>query len=144
MSFVDHIRHIWDGTDESEDDYYDAYEDEEFQEAFSNADKGERDNKVVSIHATAQLQVVIVKPVNFNEVGEIADHLINKRTVVLNLEQTSKDVARRVVDFLSGAAYAHNGQLKRIAANTYIITPFNVGLSGADVLGELENNGVFF
>ena len=76
--------------------------------------------------------------------ADIADHLAEKRTVVLNLEQAGKDITRRIVDFLCGAAYAHNGQLKRIANNTYIITPLNVGLVGADVLGELENNGVFF
>jgi len=104
----------------------------------------ERDNKVVSIHTTAQLQVVIVKPVRFDEAADIADHLVEKRTVVLNLEQTSKEISRRIIDFLSGAAYAHNGRIKPVANNTYIITPFNVGLIGTDVLGELENNGVFF
>ncbi len=105
----------------------------------------DRNNKVVSIHTTAQLQVVLVKPTKFDiDVRNIADHLMEKRTVVLNLEQVSKEMTRRFVDFLSGAAYANNGQIKKIANNTYIITPFNVGLLGTDVLDELENNGVFF
>ncbi len=128
---------------EEELDYYDD-EDEAEDYREERAKVVDRDNKVVSIHTTAQLQVVIVRPVKFEEVASIADHLIEKRTVVLNMEQTERSVSRRVVDFLSGAAYAHNGKLKRIANNTYIITPFNVGLVGADVLGELENNGVFF
>ncbi|MBQ3889554.1 MAG: cell division protein SepF, partial [Clostridia bacterium] len=64
-------------------------------------------------------------------------------TVVLNLEKTPKDVARRLVDFLSGVAYANNGQLKKVANNTFIITPYNVDVSG-DLLDELENTGVFF
>jgi len=155
MGLFDRIRDYFNGpADEEDEDFYEAYEEDFYENArdrdeYAGSRAAERvvinrDNKVVSISATAKLQVVIVKPSRFEEVAEIADHLIEKRTVVLNLEQTGKDISRRIVDFLSGAAYAHNGQLKRIANNTYIITPFNVGLIGADVLGELENNGVFF
>lgn len=100
-------------------------------------------NKVVNIHTTAQLQVVLVKPERFDDASSVADHLISKRTVVLNLENTNKDVSRRLVDFLSGVAYANNGQIKRIAMNTFIITPYNVDFMG-DLIDELENNGVFF
>ena len=85
-------------------------------------------NKVVNINSTMQLQVVLVKP---------------KRTVVLNLESTNKEVSRRLVDFLSGVAYANNGQIKRVANSTFIITPYNVDIMG-DLLDELESNGVFF
>ena len=61
-----------------------------------------RSNKVVNIHTTTQLQVVLVKPERFENASEIADHLREKRTVVLNLESTNKDIARRLLDFLSG------------------------------------------
>ncbi|MBQ7460086.1 MAG: cell division protein SepF [Oscillospiraceae bacterium] len=107
----------------------------------SAADK--RDNKVVNIHATTQLQVVLVKPERFENAAEIADHLREKRTVVLNLEQTNKDIARRLIDFLSGVAYAQDGKIKKVAVNTYLITPYNVDLMG-DLLDELENNGLYF
>jgi len=100
-------------------------------------------NKVVNIHATAQLQVVLVKPERFETAAEIADHLRERRTVVLNLEQTNKDVARRLVDFLSGVAYAQDGKIKKVAVNTYLITPYNVDLLG-DLIDELENNGLYF
>ena len=83
----------------------------------------ERHNKVVNIHATAALKVVLVKPERFENASEIADHLREKRTVVMNLESTNKDVARRLIDFLSGVAYAGDGKIKKVAANTYIITP---------------------
>ena len=63
-----------------------------------------RNNKVVNIHATAQLQVVLVKPEQYENAREIADHLREKRTVVLNLESTNKDTARRLLDFISGVA----------------------------------------
>ena len=100
-------------------------------------------NKVVNIHATAQLQVVLVKPERFDDASTIADHLNSKRTVVLNLESSNKDVARRILDFLSGVAYANDGQIKKVANCTYIITPYNVGFMG-ELLDELENNGVYF
>ncbi|MEG2813344.1 MAG: cell division protein SepF [Oscillospiraceae bacterium] len=103
----------------------------------------EKENKVVNIHATTQLQVILVKPEQFEEVSAIADHLNSKRTVVLNLESTTKELSRRLIDFLSGVAYANNGQVKRVANSTFIITPYNVDIKG-DLLDELENNGVYF
>ena len=107
------------------------------------AETGKRGNKVVNIHATAQLQVVLVKPERFDDASAVADHLNAKRTVVLNLESANKDVARRILDFLSGVAYANDGQIKKVANCTFIITPYNVGLMG-DLLDELENNGLYF
>ena len=102
-----------------------------------------RGNKVVNIHATTQLQVVLVKPERYEDASSVADHLNEKRTVVLNLEQTKPDISRRILDFLCGVAYANNGQVKKVAASTYIITPFNVGVMG-DLLDELENSGMIF
>ncbi|MBC8610291.1 Cell division protein SepF [uncultured Ruminococcus sp.] len=134
-------------------------EDEEFEDEMdilnSSAPESKKDydyeemtvstkkNKVVNIHATTQLQVVLVKPEHFEDASGIADHLNNKRTVVLNLESASKELARRLVDFLSGVAYANNGQIKRVANSTFIITPYNVDIMG-DLLDELENSGVYF
>ncbi len=100
-------------------------------------------NKVVNIHATAQLQVVLVKPERYDDSSAIADHLNAKRTVVLNLESASKEVSRRILDFLSGVAYANEGQIKKVANCTYIIIPYNVGIMG-DLIDELENNGLYF
>ncbi len=100
-------------------------------------------SRVVDIRTTAMLQVVLVKPDKFEDARAIADHLNEKRTVVLNLEAASKDVARRLIDLLNGVAYANGGQLKKVSTNTYIITPYNVNVSG-DLLDELESTGVFF
>ncbi len=100
-------------------------------------------DKVVNIHATTQLAVVLVKPERFENAAEIADHLREKRTVVLNLESTNKDIARRLIDFLSGVAYAQEGKIKKVAVSTYIITPYNVDIMG-DLIDELENNGLYF
>lgn len=108
-----------------------------------SADTAPRKNKVVNINATTQLAVVLVKPERFENAAEIADHLKDKRTVVLNLEDTNKDIARRLVDFLSGVAYANEGKIKKVANSTYIITPYNVDILG-DLIDELENNGLYF
>ena len=117
---------------------------EDSTEAFSaSTDTTKRNNKVVNIHATAQLQVVLVKPERFDDASTVADHLNAKRTVVLNLESANKDVARRILDFLSGVAYANDGQIKKVANCTFIITPYNVDILG-DLIDELENNGLYF
>ena len=106
-------------------------------------DEERRSNKVVNIRAATQLQVVLVKPDKFEDASAIADHLREKRTVVLNLESTNKEIARRLLDFLSGVAYANEGKIKKVAISTYIITPYNVDILG-DLIDELENNGLYF
>ena len=90
-----------------------------------------------------QQQVVLVKPERFEEAAEIADHLRNKHTVVLNLEAADKVTARRLVDFLSGAAYVQEGNLKRVSSDTFLITPDSVGLTGG-LADEIENSGFTF
>ena len=130
-----------------EDDDYDTEFDEmsrrEAQAEERRASSDDRRGKVVNIHATTQLKVVLVKPERFENASEIADHLKEKRTVVVNLESTNKEIARRLIDFLSGVAYAGEGKIKKVAANTYIITPYSVDIMG-DLIDELENSGVYF
>jgi cell division inhibitor SepF len=110
---------------------------------YNQDDNDRRSNKVVNIRAATQLQVVLVKPERFEDASPIADHLREKRTVVLNLESTNKEIARRLLDFLSGVAYANEGKIKKVAVSTYIITPYNVDILG-DLIDELENNGLYF
>lgn len=145
MSILDEIKkltHPYEDEDDDAAEFEDeAQERDMFEERRSRYD--DRRNKVVNIHATTQLKVVLVKPERFENASEIADQLKDKRTVVLNLESTNKDVARRLIDFLSGVAYAGEGKIKKVAANTYIITPYHVDIEG-DLIDELENNGLYF
>lgn len=99
--------------------------------------------KIQTLHTTTQLQVVLMKPDRFESAVEVADHLRDRHTVVLNLESANKDVSRRLIDFLSGVAYALEGKVKKVANSTYIITPYNVNILG-DLLDELESSGVYF
>ena len=160
MRIFDEMKKIFNPY-EDEDDYEEGFDDQDVSPFVDDRDRrsdrdrdrdrdrrntsafDERRNKVVNIAATTQLKVVLVKPERFEMASEIADHLKEKRTVVINLESTHKDIARRLIDFLSGVAYASEGRIKKIAANTYIITPYHVEMVG-DLLDELENNGLYF
>ena len=156
MGLMDELKKIIHPYDDEDYDYEDDFEEpakesrslfddrkeERREERRGDRRSEDRHNKVVNIHATTQLKVVLVKPERFENASEIADHLKEKRTVVLNLESTNKDVARRLIDFLSGVAYAGEGKIKKVAANTYIITPYSVDIMG-DLIDELENNGLY-
>ena len=157
MGFIDELKRLARPYEDEEMDDFDDFEsvrgnavrekarDRDATNALfdQNSSAERRSNKVVNIHTTTQLQVVLVKPDRFEQASEIADHLREKRTVVLNLESTQKDVSRRLLDFLSGVAYAHEGKIKKVAISTYIITPYNVDILG-DLINDLENNGLYF
>ncbi|MBO5290004.1 MAG: cell division protein SepF [Clostridia bacterium] len=163
MSFMDYWKKFTNTNDEEdyEENQFEAQEENFDNRSFSNVssyEDYERESprtaqrarrttndpsRVVDVRTTAMLQVVLVKPDKFEDARGIADHLNEKRTVVLNLEAASRDVSRRLIDLLNGVAYANGGQLKKVSTNTYIITPYNVNVSG-DLLDELESTGVFF
>ncbi|MBR1496333.1 MAG: cell division protein SepF [Oscillospiraceae bacterium] len=104
----------------------------------------QKEGRLVSLGSgNSQSQVVLITPDRFETAAEVADHLRSSRAVLLNMESTPKDVARRLVDFLSGVTYAIDGNIRKIASNTYILTPQNVNLVG-DQLDELENSGIYF
>lgn len=161
--FVDKFKRMWDAPDDEYEYSEYGYSEEEEEEAparessrrssssrFDDFDdappvRSSRRNNVVNISATAKLQVALFKPERFGEeTRNIADELIKTHTVVLNLENTNKDMARRIIDFLSGVAYANRGKIKKVATSTFIIIPNNVDLTGDDLLDELEHSGVYF
>lgn len=166
MGLMDEIRKLTHPYSDQEDDYddyddedEDGYEDDEpaavperpaprrsfgrSSAAPEPAPAARGAGRVVNLNSNAQLQVVLVKPDRFDQVSDIADHLRDKKAVVLNLESTNKDVARRLVDFLSGCAYALDGKIKKVAISTYLITPYNVNVTG-DLVEELETSGMYF
>ena len=82
-------------------------------------------------------EFVLVKPDKRDDLLSIADHLMKRKTVILNLEMVSKDT-RRFVDFLSGVAYALNGQVKKVASNTFLVIPGGVEITG-DIFDDIES-----
>ena len=117
--------------DYDKDEYYpDPLEGEEVPPTRQSAQTQGMD---ISGTDSTSLELKVVRPENYASVTEIADHLLAHRTVVLNLEATNKEVAKRLIDFLAGVAYSIDGQLKNVANNTYIITPCNVDVADSKV-----------
>ena len=136
-NIIDKVTSFLNGTDD-EPETEEYFEKEQAEEADYAVKKG----KVVNINTTTQLKVVVVTPESFDEAKDIAEHLKQKKPVVINLEGVEKDIARRIVDFLSGAVYSLDGNIQKISTGIFLIAPYNVGIMG-DFKDELRNKGVF-
>ena len=155
MGFMDRIKNVTGAggyDDNYEDDYYDNfdnYDDSMMDDQMGMGQASGMNQSNIGNMGSAgsiggmggislsgagtALEMKVVKPQQFDSVSQIADHLLNKRTVVLNLENTSKETARRLIDFLSGVAYSIDGSIKKIATNAYVITPNNVDVGDAQL-----------
>ncbi len=104
---------------------------------------GGNKSKTVSFNQS-QMQVVLVKPERYEDVTSIADHMNDRKTVVLNLESADRDLSRRIVDFLSGATYAIHGNIKKVSKATFLIVPNGVDMMGELMLDEFEEGRMYF
>lgn len=132
MGLLDKIK----GMVSSDDAYGDNYglDENEGDDIIPTRTPASRPGMNISGHDNSvAIELKVVRPESYASVTEIADHLLNHRTVVLNLEATNREVAKRLIDFLAGVAYSIDGQLKNVANNTYIITPCNVDVADAQV-----------
>ena len=89
-------------------------------------------------------KIVFVKPERYEDTKMVYDHLRSRRIVLMSLDETNKEIARRILDFMAGAVYASGGKIARVSSATYIITPRDVDMMGSDMMDELENTGMFF
>ncbi len=101
--------------------------------AYSNT---QRSAANVSMVSGSSIEMKVVTPTNYSSVTEIANLLLEKKTVLLNLENTNKETARRLIDFLSGVAYALDGEVQKIADNTYAITPGQIVAVSKEAIGQ--------
>ena len=90
----------------------------------------------------SSIEMKVVTPTKFDAVTQIADLLLEKKTVLLNLENTNKETAKRLIDFLSGVAYALDGDVQKVADNTFAVTPHNVAVSNEDVADEFAEEAI--
>jgi len=105
--------------------------------------KKEKDRgAVLSLHAQRQVRVVVVEPRAFDEVQGIADNLKNRRPVIVNLEQAEPDLAKRIVDFISGATYALNGSLQKVGSGIFLFVPNNMDIA-SDLKDPQKEKGIF-
>lgn len=113
-----------------EDEY--EYIEEEVQEGKTQPLSATKSSNVVSLTSMQQSsKVVLCEPRMYNEAQEIADHLKNRRAVVINLQRVDHHQAKRIVDFLSGTVYAINGDIQKLGQHTFLCTPDNVDVSGS-------------
>ncbi|MBR1739444.1 MAG: cell division protein SepF [Ruminococcus sp.] len=110
--------------------------------SYKNENRGSE--RQMSADNMQTLQIVLARPVDFSEVREIGDDINAFKTVILNLEMVKSDDAKRILDFLSGVAYANKAQIKMMAQKTFAIMSKNVKFDGKDLMTELENNGYSF
>lgn len=136
MSVVQNFKNLFIGSDDEE--YDDVFEQ---TNTFNDEEAHERRSREVKISANTTLQIVLARPADFSEVKSVGDDLNAQKTVLLNLETVKSEDAKRILDFLSGVAYANGATIKMMAQKTFAIMPRNVGFSGVDLMGELENNG---
>lgn len=151
MSIWDNIKNIMTipEDDEFEDEMEEKVEEpkEEPQYTSKRPEQAPRIIKSKSANinpASSQMQVVLVKPDRFEDVEAIADHLNNKKTVVLNLEEANREVSRRIIDFLSGVAYANHGNIRKVANSTFIIVARDVDIMGELMLDDFSESKLYF
>ena len=161
MGLLDKFKDIMSAGDEDEDfeevaetsarevpsgnDYYSSSTGRSYEREKTTQFPSERKAKGTAVNRTgSQLQVALVKPERFEDVPAIADHLTDGRTVVLNLEAANRDVSRRIIDFLSGVAYANGGNIRKVANSTFIIVPTDVDVMGELMLDDFDDNKAYF
>lgn len=143
MGFFNNIKNMFVSADEYEDENYSSIYENDSEEEVDTASRDRR-NREVKIAATTTLQIVLARPTDYSEVKSIGDDLNAQKTVLLNLETVKPEDAKRILDFLSGVAYANGADIKMMAQKTFAIMPRNVGFSGVDLMSELESNGYSF
>ena len=120
-----------DNEEDYENEEFEEYEEEEEQIATpAAAPKAAPAARATGGISSAALEMKVIKPERFDVVRAIGEHLLARRTVVLNLEETNKETTKRIIDFLCGVVFAIDGQVKKVANATYVVTPKNVDVSG--------------
>jgi len=137
MAFKDTLSKILYGTDSVDETDEEINETED--EFESSADDAAPVRHTNNAPVGSSIEMKVVTPENLDSVTQIADHLLDRRTILLNLEDTNRETARRIIDFLQGVAYAINGTLKKVANCTYVITPSNVDVSGEQINENRDN-----
>ena len=128
---------------EEKEDYFKSFSRTKNTEADGTVyPRSSKKSKVVNIHATTQLKVVVLQPTVYSDATEIAGHLKSKKPVVINLEKLDKETARKIVDFLSGAVYALDGSMQKVSNGILLAVPYTMGIMG-DFSDELKTQGLF-
>lgn len=124
---------------EDEVDEYDNDVDYDYEEEEEKPDRRFFGRKVVNINPENQIRMIIAKPTNFDQTEDICECLKEKKSIIVNLEYVNKDIARRIVDFMSGAVQALNGHIEKVSNSIFLFAPFNYEISNETTREELKN-----
>ena len=117
------------GAEEAEDEEFedinDTYEEDELEEPKGLF--GRKSNKVVNM--VGQVRMVIMQPTSFEQSEDICDLLKDKKSIIINLEYVNKDIARRIIDVVSGAAHALDGHMQKISSSIFLVAPYNYDIT---------------
>lgn len=139
------MNYFWGENDSAQEEYDEDVENSEYAYEYEDEEESGNDtlgifkrrNKVVSIPQPQQIKMKISKPTNFDQADEIVMQLKEKNAVVINLEYVSKDVARRIVDVVSGAVKALDGNIEKVSNSIFVIAPYNY-----DIVNEITKEKI--
>lgn len=141
----------WFGADQEADEREEEYENDEDIEEVEDEEEdeeeavegrrlwGRRNNKVVNMPQAQQVKMVISQPTNFEQAATICDLLKQKRSIIVNLEYVNKDVARRIIDVVSGAVHALDGHMQKVSNSIVLIAPYNYDIENDNARDEIKN-----
>ena len=136
------VNKFWEVFGVNQNEEEEEYLDEEYIDEEETEGKklfGSRKSKVVNMPQTQQIKMVISQPTTFEQSEEICEHLKEKKSVILNLEYVNKDVARRIIDFVGGAAYALDGNMQKISNAIFLVAPFNYEITNEVMKEDIKN-----
>ena len=136
---------VWDlfGMDSAEPEEYEDeniydYENEE-EEVEDKKLFGRKNNKVINMPQNQAIKMVISQPTTFEQSDEICSFLKEKKSVIVNLEYVNKDVARRIVDFISGGVYALDGYIQKVSNSIFLVAPSNYEITNEMAREEMKS-----
>lgn len=127
-----------------EEDIRDEYETDNYVEDYEPSVlerfTERRSSRVVKLHnSQAQMRVVVMQPQSFEEAKDITNHLKSNKPVVINLESVEKAVARRIIDFLSGAVYALDGDIQKVSNGIFVIVPSSIDIMSDEIRNQTKS-----
>lgn len=135
------VNKMWKILGVEEDPYDSTYDGEELpiEEKETAPVSNNKKNKVVGMPGVQQVRVIISQPNSFEQSVEICEHLKEKKSIIVNLEYVNKDVARRIIDFISGAVYALDGNIQKISNSIFLVAPFNYEITNEILKDDIKN-----
>ena len=128
-----------DANEEEEEEYEENNEEIEEEENNKENKIWGRRNKVVAMPQHQQIKMVISQPTTFDQAEDICDLLKDKQSVIVNLEYVNKDIARRIIDVVSGAVHALDGHIQKVSNSIFLIAPYNYEITNEMAREEIKN-----